>query len=179
MPIMRKFDWVGAGLISVAVTLGVGRAAIAGAPDRWEFQGVASTGEKVYLNLDSIQLENRGNGYFFTYQIASDRPLAYTPCDGRFQVADANGVTFGAMMRPQSPATQAMLRRVCGRQAQEPAQSAYVFAPPSNVRATPNGDVLCAVTSPTTIRIYGNQGQWFSTDFCGRMGVIHSSQIRR
>lgn len=33
---MRKFDWVGAGLISVAVTLGVGRAAIAGAPDRWE-----------------------------------------------------------------------------------------------------------------------------------------------
>lgn len=163
-----------------ALVLTTATPAIAGAPARWEYQGLASTGEKVYLNLDSIQLENRGNGYFFTYQIGSDRPLAYTPCDGRFQVVDANDVTFGTMMRPQSPATQDMLRRVCKRrQFQRPDQSAYVFAPPSNIRATPNGEIICQATSETTINTYGSQGQWFKTDFCGSMGFIHNSQIRR
>ena len=161
-----------------ALVLTTAAPAIAEAPDRWEYQGLASTGEKVYLNLDSIQIENRGNGYFFTYQIGSDRPLVYTPCDGSFQVADANGVTFGDIMRPQSSATQAMLRRVCRSQVQQPRQSAYVFAPPSNIRAVPNGAILCKVNSPTSLNIYGSQGEWFKTDFCGAMGFIHQSQIR-
>ncbi|MBW4465052.1 MAG: hypothetical protein KME07_06385 [Pegethrix bostrychoides GSE-TBD4-15B] len=80
---------------------------------RWEYQGVASTGEKVYLNLDSIQADARGGGYFFTYQIGQDRPFSFTPCDGRFQVVKADGVTFEPMLEPQSEATRKMLRRVC------------------------------------------------------------------
>lgn len=81
--------------------------------DRWEYQGIASTGERIYLNLDSIQAESRGNGYFFVYQIGRDRPTAFTPCDGRFQVASENGVNFGEMIEPQSEATRKMLGRVC------------------------------------------------------------------
>jgi hypothetical protein len=98
---------------AVIVVSTYGTTAIAGNPARWEYQGTASTGEKVYLNLDSIQLEGRKNGYFFTYQIGTDRPFAYTPCDGRFQVVTADGVTFKPFMQPQSEATRKMLDRVC------------------------------------------------------------------
>lgn len=86
---------------------------IAGNVDRWEYEGIASTGEKVYLNLDSIQADQRKSGFFFTYQIGKDRPFAFTPCDGRFQVATANGVTFKPLMKAQSPATRRMLDQVC------------------------------------------------------------------
>jgi hypothetical protein len=80
---------------------------------RWEYMGTASTGEEVYLNLDSITVAQRGPGYFFTYQIGEEYPFAYTPCDGRFQVVNSDGVTFGEWMTPQSEATLTMLERVC------------------------------------------------------------------
>jgi hypothetical protein len=80
---------------------------------RWEYQGIASTEERVYLNLDSIQADARGGGYFFVYQIGKDRPTAFTTCNGYFQVASADGVTFEPMVEPQSEATRKMLRRVC------------------------------------------------------------------
>lgn len=85
----------------------------AATPARWEYQGIASTGEKVYLNLDSIRMDQRKSGYFFVYQIGKDRPFAFTSCDGRFQVAGSDGTTFGLFMKPQSKATQKMLGRVC------------------------------------------------------------------
>jgi hypothetical protein len=37
-----------------------------------------------------------------------------------------------------------------------PTGAAIVFAPPSNVRATPNGAIICSVRSVTTIDIYGS-----------------------
>jgi hypothetical protein len=95
----------------IAITA-IGTKAFAGNAARWEYQGVASTGEKVYLNLDSIQANARRRGYLFIYQIGGDRPTAFTPCDGRFQVASDDGA-FGDMMEPQSTATRKMLRRVC------------------------------------------------------------------
>lgn len=96
----------------IAVTT-IGTRAFAERSDRWEYQGVASTGERVYVNLDSIQADARGGGYFFVYQIREDRPTSFTPCDGRFQVVSADGVTFEPMIEPQSEATRKMLRRVC------------------------------------------------------------------
>lgn len=54
---------------------------------------------------------------------------------------------------------------------------ALVFDPPSNVRASPNGAILCAVTAKTHINIYGRDGEWYETDACGTMGVIHSGQL--
>jgi hypothetical protein len=79
---------------------------------RWEYQGTASTGERVYLNLDSIQAGQR-SGYFFTYQIGRDRPSAYTPCNGKFQVTNKTNGEFQPLMTPQSEATRKMLNRVC------------------------------------------------------------------
>lgn len=166
-------------VILVATIMSVyGTSAIAATPARWEYQGNASTGEKVHLNLDSIQREGRKNGYFFTYQIGADRPFAYTPCDGRFQVVTSDGVTFEPLMKPQSEATRKMLDRVCTYQHRQAARSAYVFAPPSNVRTSPKGDILCSVKSQKKIQVYGSQDSWFYTDVCGKMGVIHSSQIK-
>lgn len=54
---------------------------------------------------------------------------------------------------------------------------AIVFNPPSNIRESPNGEILCSVQKQTTINIYGSTGPWYYTDICGSMGVIHSSQV--
>lgn len=66
--------------------------------------------------------------------------------------------------------------------------TAYVFNPPSNVRASATGPILCSINQPTTINIYGFGGvtyagarkiTWYQTDACGPMGVIANSQIRQ
>lgn len=86
---------------TAAMTIGItALSANAANPARWEYQGIASTGEKVYLNLDSIGMDQRKSGYFFIYQIGKDRPFAFTPCDGRFQVAGSDGTVFGSFMKP-------------------------------------------------------------------------------
>ncbi len=64
-------------------------------------------------------------------------------------------------------------------------RTATIIDPPSNIRAAPNGAVLCiARTRGTIVNILGStgvtdsNGTWYYTDYCGRQGVIHSSQIR-
>ena len=53
-----------------------------------------------------------------------------------------------------------------------------VFAPPSNVRTSPNGSVKCTITRKQSIRVYVEpQAGWYSTEACGG-GWIHESQIR-
>jgi hypothetical protein len=54
---------------------------------------------------------------------------------------------------------------------------ASVFAPPSNVRKSPNGEILCSVSQKKLINLYGTIGSWYYTDICGSMGVIDASQI--
>lgn len=68
---------------------------------------------------------------------------------------------------------------------QNPSRTAYIIDPPSNIRAAPNGTVICvARTRGTVVNILGstgisdNNGTWYYTDYCGRQGVIHSTQIR-
>jgi hypothetical protein len=53
-----------------------------------------------------------------------------------------------------------------------------VFSPPSNVRTSPNGNIICSVRERRTINIYDSVGSWYYTNVCGEMGVIHSSQIK-
>lgn len=56
---------------------------------------------------------------------------------------------------------------------------ATVFDPPSNVRATPNGRIICSVRQVMNIDLYGaTSNGWYRTDVCGAMGYIHNSQIR-
>lgn len=66
-------------------------------------------------------------------------------------------------------------------------RSAFVYKPPSNVRNSPNGDVLCSIDEPTNITVYDYAGstyngtrevKWYYTDACGSMGVIAYSQFR-
>lgn len=64
-------------------------------------------------------------------------------------------------------------------------RTAVIIDPPSNIRATPNGTVICVARSRgTVVNILGStgisdsNGTWYYTDYCGRQGVIHSSQIR-
>jgi len=64
-------------------------------------------------------------------------------------------------------------------------RTATIIDPPSNIRAAPNGSVICiARTRGTVVNILGstgvsdNNGTWYYTDYCGRQGVIHSTQIR-
>lgn len=58
------------------------------------------------------------------------------------------------------------------------AGAALVFDPPSNVRESPNGQIICAVREKININLYERQGLWYQTDVCGRMGWIHSSQLK-
>lgn len=63
-------------------------------------------------------------------------------------------------------------------------RTATVIDPPTNIRLSPNGTILCVVRQRTSVNILGstgvsdNNGTWYYTDACGRQGVIHSSQIR-
>lgn len=63
--------------------------------------------------------------------------------------------------------------------------SARVFDPPSNVRHTPNGAIVCSIQSGQEIYMIGKANRdWYITDACTRhnspgtvWGVIHKSQI--
>jgi len=102
--------------------------------------------------------------------------------DSQANCEDMTWTTFPErqVYRPRSQATIKMLDYVCNYDSRpsNPKSSAFVFAPPSNVRVVPNGDVLCVVRSPMAINTYGAIGDWYYTDFCGSMGVIHNSQLR-
>ena len=56
--------------------------------------------------------------------------------------------------------------------------TATIYAPPSNVRATPNGQIICSIKTVTVINTYDYQGGWYQTDICGTNGYIHESQLR-
>lgn len=60
----------------------------------------------------------------------------------------------------------------------QPINQAVVFDPPSNVRMSPNGRIICSVNRVIPINIYGSENGWYVTDACGQMGYIHRSQIR-
>lgn len=58
-----------------------------------------------------------------------------------------------------------------------------VFSPPSNVRETPWGKIVCSVKKKQTIDVStpvkGRKGKlWYPTDVCGKPGYIHQSQVK-
>ncbi|NJM52456.1 MAG: hypothetical protein HC846_03105 [Blastocatellia bacterium] len=60
---------------------------------------------------------------------------------------------------------------------------ALVHTPPSNVRESPAGKVICVIREKKTIMVQGStnitddDGEWIRTTACSKPGVIHSSQI--
>lgn len=59
------------------------------------------------------------------------------------------------------------------------AREADVFAPPSQVRQSPNGKILCTINQKKTITVYGEKNKgWYPTDACGDWGYIHETQVK-
>jgi hypothetical protein len=95
--------------------------------------------------------------------------------NGKFYTAQ-NG-EFTNLVKPTSDATQRMLDRVCSHLV----RTVRVFNPPSQVRSQPNGTIFCTIQNPQTITIYGEHTDykgWFYTNACGKLGIIHKSQIQ-
>jgi hypothetical protein len=138
------------------------------------YAGQAVDGRSVNIDLNTISSAS-SKSVNFVYYLGNERVEAQANCEA------GSWTTFPERVvnRPQSQATQNMLNEVCSYLSSSPATStAVVFDPPSNVRVSPNGGVLCAVRQRTSINLYGSTGDWYYTDACGEMGVIHSSQIR-
>lgn len=140
--------------------------------------GTAVGGQSINVDLCSISASNSGN-VSFVYYLDSERVESEANCSSR------TWTTFPERQvnRPQSPATQKMLDRICSHQSSSSASTsrtgvAIVFDPPSNVRVSPNGAILCSVKEKTTINIYSLNGSWYNTDVCGSMGVIHADQLK-
>lgn len=131
------------------------------------------------LTLDTCSIDASNPSLIrFVYYLNTDRVQAETDC------ASGTWTSFPEKQvnRPQSPATEKMLERICGSKAPEDSISkagvATVFNPPSNVRVSPNGAILCSVREKRNINIYDLQGDWYTTDVCGTPGVIHRGQLK-
>ncbi len=139
------------------------------------FAGTASTGESVNVDICNLSITDSGK-VDFVYYLGNQKVISQADCEA------GSWTTFPEkeVHRPQSQATQRMLDAVCSYSYSSPSNSssAVVFAPPSNVRQSPNGNVLCSIDQVMSINIYGSDGDWYYTDACGSMGVIHSSQVR-
>lgn len=137
------------------------------------FAGTASTGESVNVDLCSVSRAS-DRSVDFVYYLGNEKVVSQANCES------GSWTTFPEreVHRPQSQATQQMIEAVCSHTGAAQIGSAVVFDPPSNVRDSPNGNVLCSINSVTAIATYGSTGDWYYTDACGSMGVIHSSQVR-
>ena len=140
--------------------------------------GRALGGEVINVDLCSISRANSVS-VNFTYYLAKEKIVSQANC------VNGTWITFPekGLYRPQSKATQQMLNVVCNykystNNLNSRRVDGFVFDPPSNVRISPNGEILCSVKTSSDIQIYGSIGSWFYTDICGTMGVIHSSQVR-
>ncbi len=141
--------------------------------------GVAVGGQRVLLDPASLVPAAEPGLIHFRYRLGNQSVDAVADCNRQSWTTYPEAVSH----RPQSAATARMLERVCdgaisAAPANTTAGAGIVFDPPSNIRATPNGAILCAVTRRGTIPIQGREGDWYRTDFCGTPGYIHSGQLR-
>ncbi len=146
------------------------------------FAGKAMGKQSVNVDLCSISRAS-SNSVDFVYYLGTERVDSQANClDGGWTTLPER-----ALQRPQSKATQKMLDVVCSYKSsaqnrnsklKAKIQGAVIFDPPSNIRTSPNGEILCSIKNTKSISIYGSIGSWDYTDVCGDMGVIHSSQIR-
>ena len=141
--------------------------------------GYAVGGQRLQLDLASIKAYPNSARIDFRYSLGNENIISVADCGRREWMT----LPERKWHSPQSAATERMLSRVCEAfrsDAPEISSSgaAIVFDPPSNVRTTPNGGILCSITSKGTIPIQGKRGDWYETDYCGSPGYIHKGQIR-
>ncbi len=145
------------------------------------FAGQTAAGQDVTIDLGSINRAS-ARSVDFVYYLGSDRVYSQANCE------TGTWTTFsdGTVHSPQSAATVEIMRVVCSGSTDQSARQVasqnltwLVFAPPSNVRSTPNGDIQCVVSTVRSIKVYGFSGDWGITDFCGKTGYIHRSQVQQ
>jgi hypothetical protein len=139
--------------------------------------GQSSAGVATELNLCSIRRIPRTFNVDFTYSLGGDSISARADCRSR------NWMTFPekATHNPQSQATEDMLQILCTAPIDGGGDDslAVIFNPPTNIRKTPNGKVICTITELRAIGISGSGPSkgWYRTNVCG-YGYIHQSQLR-
>ncbi|MEA5489446.1 MULTISPECIES: hypothetical protein [Pseudanabaena] len=137
--------------------------------------GTAVGGQNISVDLCSIsRISSRKVN--FDYNLGNERIQAQANCQSR------TWLTFPeqAVNRPQSQATRDMMQIVCTAPSfNEGIAIGVVFDPPSNVRSSPNGSIVCTIRELTAIELSGGVvgDGWLRTNFCGRGGVIHRSQV--
>lgn len=93
---------IGSGIISIFTAI---YPAIA---ENWIYMGDASTGEKIYIDADSIS--SGREGVRFIYKIGNETLQAAANCDANTWYVLEYEQTYS----PQSDATQSMINYVCG-----------------------------------------------------------------
>jgi len=137
--------------------------------------GTAVGGQNISVDLCSIsRISSRKVN--FDYNLGDERIQAQANCQSR------TWLTFPeqAVNRPQSQATRDMMQIVCTAPSfNEGIAIGVVFDPPSNVRSSSNGSIICTIRELTAIELSGGVvgDGWLRTNFCGRGGVIHRSQV--
>lgn len=147
------------------------RTYIAQSPSCFYYTGDSATGKGITVDLCSIAPINV-RAINFTYYLGNELVSSQANCT----VGTWTTFPERQVYQPQSAATQTMVGAVCRRSGF--AEIAVVYAPPSNVRDSPNGEILCTLEERGNLSVYGSTANWYYTDACGVFGVIHSSQIR-
>jgi serine/threonine protein kinase, bacterial len=146
------------------------------------YAGEAVTGQAVNLDLCSITTNN-SDQVGFVYYLGDQRMGSAANCSNN------TWTTFSDQQihRPLSPATQRMLTNVCSRRQAGSSNSnssnseiakATIFTPPTNIRESPDGKILCVINKKLTINTYGVNNLWYKTDVCGAMGVVQAEQLK-
>ena len=133
------------------------------------YMGDSVSGQEIAVDVCSVSRASE-QSLDFVYYLGKEPIVSQANC------RSGTWTTFPEEVQhqPQSRATQRMVSTVC----RGLAELAVVFAPPSNVRTSPNGPILCTLEREGNLSTYGSTGSWHYTDACGSFGVIHSSQIR-
>lgn len=133
----------------------------------------------------TIEPVAQANGYimvFWTLDEWGGMAIAHQGSDGLWQVDCSGGGAFELEdieeFCAMAPTEARALYDAWNRSPDFPGDIATVIDPPSNVRRTPNGEILCVVQESTDIITYGEAEGWFYTYVCGQEGRIHHTQVR-
>lgn len=139
------------------------------------YAGKAVNGESIYIDMCSISRAS-DRTVNFSYYLAKQRIESQANCESRTWTS----LNARTVHSPRSRATQDMFQIVCTSPSFNPGIAlGVVFDPPSYIRKSPNGKILCTIKELRAIELHGGitTDGWLFTSACGG-GVIHKSQIR-
>ena len=143
-------------------------------------QMYSSTSWKILIDADKEVLVNINAGQNQTRTV--DSQPQNQPEQNAANIA-TGGYTDNTSIDSNSPVNTTSNSRT-----QATGRAAYVFSPPSNVRYSPLGEVMCVLPRQGYINVFEYAGtttdgarevQWYYTDACGgEQGVIAATQFR-